>query len=84
MSRVLILSEDADLSEDLSRSVTEDGDEVTNARSVSEGREYLTEKLPQLLVLDGNYNRCLISVVALISRSLLLAKTHGRKERPPT
>jgi len=53
MSRVLILSEDADLSEDLSRSVTEDGDDVTNARSVSEGREYLTEKLPQLLVLDG-------------------------------
>ncbi len=53
MNRVLILSDDAELSADLSRAVTGDSDEVTNARSVGEGRQLLSEDAPHLLVLDG-------------------------------
>ena len=53
MSRVLILADDADLSEDLCQAVAEDVDDVTKARSVSEGRQQLSEEPPQLLVMDG-------------------------------
>ena len=53
MSRVLILSDDAELTVELVQAVGDDRDDVTDTASIGECRRLLLEEAPHLLVLDG-------------------------------
>ena len=53
MSRVLILSDDAELTVALVQAVGDDRDDVTDTASIGECRRLLLEEAPHLLVLDG-------------------------------
>ena len=53
MSRVLILSNDAELTAELVQAVADDRDDVTDSASIGECRRLLLEEAPHLLVLDG-------------------------------